>query len=261
MQSEYQQHLFLVDVHLGAFDPDKESTILKHFCGIIDYAIQHKCRLYLLGDIFDYWMEYPKQNFVPGFGSRILEKLRLYNESIEPALFITGNHDNWDYGHFKTLGFDVERDCRIVSIGQKRLLLMHGDGELDENLIMSRPLFHRLLRNHTFVRLYQAVFPPETGNSIMKWFSNFTRKRNHIAPKPINEQAAFLLERDDIDVVITGHDHVARIGTFDGGLYLNPGPFYEHFSLIRYNEGEFNFVSWDAEIKDFVPFQPNRQTI
>ena len=53
-------HLFLADVHLGGSILMGENYE-KGLCSLINYAAQKKIQLYLLGDVFDYWMEFPAQ--------------------------------------------------------------------------------------------------------------------------------------------------------------------------------------------------------
>ena len=249
------EHLFLSDVHLGAFSKKKESEILRRLFSLIDYAAEHRARLYILGDLFDYWMEYPKQDFVPGLGKEILDRFERYNKEVGPALYITGNHDNWTFGHFVERGFDVEPDYRTLQLGNQKVLMMHGDGFPVSESEMIRPAFHRVLRNETFVRTYQKLLPPKAGLNLMKKFSSLTRRRNRSDPEPLNNFARQHLSTGKYNAILAGHDHLPRTETFERGKYINLGAFYKHQTLVRYINHAFTLVTWHEDTKEFVPYE------
>ena len=252
-----REHLFISDVHLGAFSPSKEKEIEDRLIALIEYAIQEKSQLYILGDLFDYWMEYPHLSFVPTLGKNVLDKFEEYNQTISPTVFITGNHDNWNFGHFQKRGFDVEENYKILTIGKSKVLLMHGDGQFGKRSDFIRPTTHRLLRNPSFTKLYQQIFSPTAGLYIMKRFSSLTRKRNYRNPIPLNRHAEKILISEDIDYVFCGHDHIPRMETFSGGRYINLGTFFNHGTMVRYKNGAFDLVIWHKETQEFVPFLSN----
>ena len=210
--------------------------------------------MYILGDLFDYWMEFPTEKFIPNLGTKVLDEFEKLNKAVKPALYITGNHDNWTFGHFEDRGFDLEENYRITQIHDKRTLLMHGDGVQSKEFNFPRALSHRLLRNPTFVRYYQKILRPEKGLSMMKWFSSQTRKRDLKDPEPLNKQAKELLEATNVDYLLCGHDHIPRQETFSAGTYINTGAFFKHQSVAVYNNDQISLVTWQANTKKFVPF-------
>lgn len=251
---EFTQHVFLSDVHLGAFSHEKNAAIEDSLIRLIRFCKENNIALYVLGDLFDYWMEYPVQKFVPAYGERVLDAFEDYNRSVKPALFITGNHDNWNFGHFEDRGFDVEDKYRIITIAEKNILLLHGDGVDSENIKFPRSVFHKLLRNPLFVQVFQNLFPPKHGIALMKWFSNQTRKRNPQGAEELNTVAENLLKEPYIDVMISGHDHIPRTETLSGKTYINLGTFFHHNTVARYNKEGLKLVTWDAATETFLPF-------
>lgn len=254
---QFSEHLFISDAHIGAFSKEKESETEGNLIALIDYAIDNKAALYILGDFFDYWMEYPQGKFIPAIGEKILEKFEEYNSKVFPAIYVTGNHDNWTFGHFKTKGFDVEMESRVLTIDDKKVLIMHGDGKFGPRGDFLRPAFHRLLRSSHFIKLFQVLFPPQFGIWLMKKFSNLTRHRNHQNPKPLNDHAEMILRTNDIDMVLCGHDHLPRMETFSNGSYINLGTFFYHKTMVRYANNKFSLVKWHVESKEFVPYSGN----
>ncbi|SMO74651.1 UDP-2,3-diacylglucosamine diphosphatase [Gracilimonas mengyeensis] len=252
-----EQHVFLSDVHLGAFSQATNQHIEDDLIALIHHCARHKIALYVLGDLFDYWMEYPDQNYVPSLGKNVLDAFEEYNKSVAPALYVTGNHDNWTFGHFKDRGFDVEPNFRLLELEDKRMLLMHGDGVASSRIDFPRAGFHKLLRSRYFVDVYQKVFPPQTGVKLMKWFSSMTRKRNYINPKPLNRQAEKMFNRHQLDYILSGHDHIPRKETFGSGEYINLGTFFNHRSLALYNNSGMQLVRWEAGSQKFTTFTGN----
>ncbi|MEO9885385.1 MAG: UDP-2,3-diacylglucosamine diphosphatase [Balneola sp.] len=249
-----QRSIFISDVHLGAFDKVKEAEVEHDLISLINYCCAQKIKIYILGDLFDYWMEYPKINYIPTVGAKVLDAFKEHNERCQPTTFITGNHDNWTYGYFEKMGFDVECNYRIIKQNEYNTLLMHGDGRFGKSDDLLRPFFHGLLRSKYFVKLFQAVLPPPVGISIMKRFSGFSKMNERRTPDPLSKHAKRILKEKDIDFILMGHDHIPRVETFIDGTYINLGTFFHHKTVVLYNNEEYQLVRWSASDKEFVPF-------
>ncbi|MDZ7715407.1 MAG: metallophosphoesterase family protein [Balneolaceae bacterium] len=259
-ESSSPKYLFLSDVHLGGFSDKTNKEIEKSVIHLIDFCEENDYRICILGDLFDYWMEYP--NTVPELGKKLLDRFKTYNNSFLDTLYITGNHDNWTFGYFKSLGFDVEKNKRVLEIQGLKTLLMHGDGLDNPSMNLSRPPMHRLLRNATFVKLYQRIFPPKTGLWLMKRFSDFTRstESRRLEQDRLNDWSKAHLQNSNIDIIICGHDHSPRIKKFDFGTFINLGTFYKDRTVATYNKGQFNLVVWSDQSRELNPFQISQQT-
>lgn len=246
--------LFLSDVHLGAFGAENDRHIEDDLIELIDFAEQRGYRLLLLGDIFDYWMEY--ETTFPQLGRRVLNRLENYNRRQGSTLFITGNHDHWVGSHLANHGFDLESDYRILQIGNRNLFLHHGDGVSDPELNLPRPLFHRILRNPSFVRLYQRLLPARHGLKLMRLFSQMSRRmtgNNTEQIRVLDRWARVQLEARPFHAIICGHDHMPRHRNYQGGEYLNLGTFFEHRTLGCYTNGQLQLVEWNGHTKELQP--------
>lgn len=222
----------------------------------VNYCERNDYHIHILGDLFDYWMEYPGR--IPDLGRDLLQRFRQYNRRNEPVLYITGNHDNWTRGHFGENGFDVEPEYRTIAVGGDNVLLLHGDGVNDPELELPRKGFHRFLRNRSFIRWYQRILPPAAGLKLMKYFSKMTRKFGEETEnkEDLNKWAESALKKMEIDVILCGHDHEPRILDFDFGTFINLGTFYKHRTVVIYNNGEFRLVVWDDNSEALIPFDP-----
>lgn len=249
--------LFLSDAHLGGFSGEENRAVEDALIALVDHCEEKNYRICVLGDLFDYWMEYPDRDFVPSLGSRLLGRFRAFNEPERPTLYITGNHDCWTGPHLPSIGFDVEHGWREMRLGGRRLLLMHGDGLPDRQMRMKRPALHRLLRNKTFLRLYKTLLPPEYGIRLMKRFSSITRRMENGRHDSgvLNRWGRRFLRETAFDMVICGHDHTPRVREFDFGTFINLGTFYRHRSLCLYNNGDFSLVEWNENRRLLSPLE------
>jgi|SRR6056297_852512 len=246
-------HLFISDVHFGAFEEQKQLQIEKDLFSLIDYCEKHSILLHVLGDLFDYWMEFP--NYIPPLGKNILARFGRYHNKVGPTLYVTGNHDFWTVGAFEDIGFDVKKNETTITLGKRSVFLMHGDGIEDKRFKMPRPLLNRVLRHPRFVTFFQAVFSGSGANAVMKRFSEFTRDPMDENPEKLNGWAHKLISEHHFDVVITGHDHVERRETFSGGIYINCGAFHKKYTLAEYKNEEFKLVRWNSHQKKLLPFK------
>lgn len=245
--------LFVSDAHLGGFSDTKNKQIEQELIHLIDFCEVNGFEIYILGDLFDYWMEYPGHK--PNLGEALLRRFKTFNANkTGPTLYITGNHDNWTNGYFKTIGFEVEKNHRFLNIEGKKIMLLHGDGLEDPSFKLSRPLFHRLLRNRSFVKMYQTLLPPKAGLDVMKRFSRLARLREvSETEKNLNNWAKKELETSDTDFILCGHDHTPRMLNYDFGTFINLGTFYQHRSVAAYNNNKFSLVTWDDGVRQLTP--------
>ena len=265
-------HLFLADVHLGGSKLLGEEYE-QHLCSLIRYAAKNKIHLYLLGDVFDYWMEFPQRNkqhsspnqsagelTLPPIGSTLLDTIQQYNKTFTSVYYILGNHDCWDAGYFKSIGCRVFTDGCKIKIDEQTICLLHGDGlptkrtRINENTIgpLKRPLLHTILRSKAFISLFQFLFTPKHAWAIMQSFSNFSKKKEKIAKPFMDSSLKYLINFSDISVVIAGHDHLARTVNTKGGQYINTGPYYEDNLVLTYSEQGWAHAQWDQNMTRLV---------
>ena len=245
------RHIFISDVHLGAFDDQTNHSLENDLIALIEYCEENSIQITILGDLFDYWMEYPDSH--PDLGNQLLDRFKVYNQSVQNTLFITGNHDNWTSGFFKEIGFDVETEYRILELEGNRLLLLHGDGLREKKYKLPRPVLHRVLRHPFFIKFYQFCFPPHYGIHLMKLFSRMSRKKENFDINRLSTWAEKTLGDFSFDYIISGHDHFQREETFSGGNYINSGPFFKERKLLYYTNKRFHLVTWDAKEKQLKP--------
>lgn len=230
--AEEARSYFVSDVHLGVHN-DPEGLREKNFASFLDSLPESTKELYLLGDIFDFWVDY--KYLVPRGYTRVLGRLAALSDRGVTIYFFKGNHDYWVTDYFKKeLGaVIVDEPYRIVKIGERNVCIGHGDC-LNCSDWKARFIF-KLFRNKFLIRLLRAM-PPSWIFSFAHGWSAKSRKSNGGAYAFQGENSDIYKFADSlgktlpIDYYIFGHLHTpAHIPVRSGG---------ELFILGDWAEGE-----------------------
>lgn len=235
---------FISDLHLGATYLDRpldyERRVVRWLRSIKDKA----CRLYLLGDVLDYWYEY--RTVVPRGYVRFFGALaELADSGVEVTWFI-GNHDIWIFDYLPNeLGIKVVDGSMVTEIMGRRFFLAHGDGvgELPRGFRFMRALF----RNRLCQQLFAAVHPRWTIPFAHRWSAH---SRNYSAEIPIfsgeehEPLIAFARKYQQthvrVDYFVFGHRHVLLDYPLpEGGEVVILGDWIHHFSYGEFDGNNF----------------------
>lgn len=197
---------FVSDLHLGAhyFNNAREHEM--KVCRWLR-EIEPRCRrLYLLGDILDYWFEY--RHVVPRGFTRFFGTLaELADRGVE-ITWLTGNHDIWIFDYLpKEIGLRLVDGPIEETIDGKRFFLAHGDGM--GPVPWGERLMRATFRCRLLQRMFAAIHPRWTVGLAYGWSASNRTKRKIEAPSP-----SPLLKwvdknrRDDVDYYIFGHYHL-----------------------------------------------------
>ncbi|MGL4993607.1 MAG: UDP-2,3-diacylglucosamine diphosphatase [Bacteroidales bacterium] len=201
---------FASDTHLGATYFDNPLDKERCFVRWLD-SIKHDCqRLYLLGDIFDFWFEY--KTVVPRGFTRFLGKIaELTDSGIEVHWFI-GNHDIWIFDYIsKELGVTVHYQPLLVEHSGKRFLLGHGDGLADNSIAFK--LLRSFFRNKIAQKAFSAIHPRWSVAFAKSW-SCRSRLSKEAIPYLGEEKehlviyAKEYLKENYVDFFLFGHRHI-----------------------------------------------------
>jgi UDP-2,3-diacylglucosamine hydrolase len=238
---------FLSDVHLGHDSPEKEVLKLERLDGLFELVASEGKKLYILGDLFDFWFEY--KHAIPKSHLNTLFKLQRLIDAGVSITYITGNHDFWLGDLLSTqLGIDVIRDETVVEHQGKRILLIHGDGLARSD--GAYRFLKRVLRNPMNVFLYRLI-PPDIGIPFALRCSRTSRK--HSSKRPQDE---FLQEYRDfaerklaegLDAVVCAHTHYPELIEFDNGIYVNTGDWIDNFTYVTLDGGVFELKRWQED--------------
>lgn len=206
---------FASDIHLGAGSPQEQQRVEGLFAAWLDQVAARAEAVYLLGDVFDFWFEYP--GIEPQQHRAILEKLAALVRRGVKVVFLTGNHDMWVEGYLtERCGIEVHTEpVEALEVCGRRLFLAHGD---DMNIGFNPPLWliNRIFRSRTLRRLFRWAVPWKTAQRFGRWWSGRSRKAHakHPADIRLTERLrdyarAHAAAHPGVDGYLFGHMHVA----------------------------------------------------
>lgn len=202
------RHFFAADVHVGsARDPEGEWE--RRFVAFLNSLPEDTEGLWLLGDIFDFRVEY--RDLMPRGGIRLLGALASLADRGVKIHYICGNHDWWLSDCLeREIGAEIIKEPYIVrEIGGLRLCLGHGDA-LGPRDLSSRLLF-ALFRSPICIFLMKLL-PPRWVFSLARRWSACSRRRHggytfRAGEDPLYIFADNLGRTVKVDAYIFGHQH------------------------------------------------------
>ncbi len=242
---------FASDLHLGMHPRGKSLEREKAFVSWLEFIREDAERIYLLGDIFDYWFEYRK--VVPRGFTRFLGKIaELSDAGIEVHIF-TGNHDVWIFDYLpKETGMIVHRGPLLMEHSGKRFYLAHGDGlgAPDAGFKIMKWIFNNKILQWLYARLH-----PNFATSLAHMWSKKSRYVKGITTEFLGEDKEHLiqhskqiLDREHFDYFIYGHRHLPmeyEIAENSKIIYL--GDWIVHYTYAVFDRKELHLKRylWD----------------
>jgi UDP-2,3-diacylglucosamine hydrolase len=240
---------FASDFHLGipnyASSVAREKKIVQWLHSIKDQA----AHIFLLGDLFDAWMEYGR--VVPKGYVRLLGTLALLKDAGVPITVFTGNHDLWMYGYFEQeLNIPVIHGPATMRIGKHQFFLAHGDGL--GNGDVRYKILKSILRNKAVQWLFRRVHP-DTGLGLAQYFSNNGASKRESEKVFYGEDKEYLIQfcknyikKDaSIDYFIFGHRHYKMsLALNNKSTYINLGDWLSYNSFGVYDGKEMSLEEY-----------------
>jgi UDP-2,3-diacylglucosamine hydrolase len=188
--------------------------------------------LYILGDLFEFWLEYGRA--IPKLGFRALAELAELSRTGTHIGYLKGNHDFWfkDFWQ-RELGAEAADELDVMLDG-KRVYLAHGDS-LDRALVPR--VFRALVRSRVNGWFY-SLLHPDIGIGLAHAVASVSRAGSR-KPGIVEDMAAFARGKleSGFDIVILGHSHVPELRQMNRGTYLNLGDWVNHFTYGVIRDG------------------------
>jgi len=234
---------FISDVHLGLETPEREAAKQKRLLAFFDQAAADASWLFILGDLFDAWIEY--RTVIPKGFHRVLSKLHDLTDAGVKVHYLVGNHDFWTRDYFsRELGINLHNESFDIELDGLKIHLHHGDG-LDPRDHGYRFL-RKVLRNRFSIWLFSWLHP-DLGVALAKSSSkssrSYTSAKEYAGGDGMRVYAAGLLS-DGTDIVIMGHRHVPHLETIGAGTYVNLGDWIMHNTYAVLADGGISLHEW-----------------
>lgn len=244
---------FLSDIHLGS--PHCHAAELAQFLSGL------RCeRLYLVGDIIDFWWLSSHRASWGAAHNQVVELLHGLWRSGTAMIYLPGNHDS---PARRLCGLalptmQVRRRAVHVTADGRRLLVVHGDkydahaqfGNLQEHF--GDWLYYRILTGNLLLNRLRRRF------GYRYWsLAEFLKRRSAAAEAYIARyvQAGLSDARGQrLDGIICGHVHRASLRLQDGLVYANDGDWVESLTaLVEDSDGGLRLLSHTHDTLARVP--------
>ncbi|MFL6675769.1 MAG: UDP-2,3-diacylglucosamine diphosphatase [Massilia sp.] len=195
--------LFVSDLHLQESHP---RTAEAFFRFLAERAF-HADKLYLLGDIFEYWAG--DDDLDTPFHQRVIGALRALSEAGVALYWLAGNRDFLvGAGFARAAGLTLLAEPHLIEVGGQRVVLVHGDAECTGDIKYME--FRAQVRQPAWQQQFLAL-PLAQRKAIIAGLREGSREAHttksyemmDVTPQAISE----LFEATAADVVIHGHTH------------------------------------------------------
>jgi len=259
MKSNYYRTIWISDLHIGS--TQCQADVLLDF---LKYNESEK--LYLVGDIIDFW-SLSKKVYWPRDHNTIIQKILRKARHGTQVIYVPGNHDEniRDYDNYVFGDIIVKnRDVHTTVLGQ-RFLIVHGD-EYDTIAKYHQWIaklgskgYDFLLDINRMLRIIRRFFGVQSQFSLAA-FVKFKVKNVVQFISDYEESIVNTLKDGQLDGVICGHIHHAEIKDIDGFLYVNTGDFVETCSaIVEHQDGSLELVRWHKRglevLEDAAPLE------
>ena len=226
--------LFISDLHLDASRPDATATFIR----FLQQDASGSDALYILGDLFEFWIDDSDPN---PHHRTIIESLAELTSGGTPCYIMHGNRDFMLGPQFaRETGTTLLFDPTLIYVGGQSVLLSHGDHLCTDDEGYQR--YRRIVRNPTVQRAYNKL-----PWALKLWIarkirgsssSNYGRKRPEILD--VNPQAVRSeLRRYQVSTLLHGHTHRPAIHEIDldgkPATRIVLGDWYDQGSVLRWD--------------------------
>lgn len=224
---------------------------VKKFVSIIEKDLPSLHTLYLVGDIFNVWIEY--REVIPKRYHYLISFLGEVARNNVIVKYITGNHDLWHLNFFECeLGIKVFQLYVIEKINGRIFYISHGDNIIYRTI--SSRIVNYVFRNRFAQFLYRLIHP-DIGLKIASAWAKLSREYNRDIPfvgesEPHIIFARKFLLHNNIDFFVMGHRHTPIIYKLtENKYYINIGDWRKNFTYLRICGNSIMLNSFDGTIQ------------
>jgi len=234
--------LFISDLHLNGAQPE----ITKQFVDFLRGAARGAEHLYILGDLFEFWIGDDDPD--PAY-ARIQDELRALTRSGVPCSIMHGNRDFLLGKQFcARTGCQLLHDGTVIDIYGRRVLLTHGDVLCTDDRAYQR--LRRIVRNPLVQWLFMRL--PLTRRERIATRIRAGSQMHTQAAAPtimdVNDSAvARAFAQTQTPIMIHGHTHrpaIHRYPTDQGtNIRIVLGDWYKQGSVLEWSASGYELTS------------------
>ena len=229
---------FISDLHLTPERP-ASTRLFEEFLTNSAYLLE---RLYILGDLFEYWVG---DDGADALGHAPVEiAIRKAVDAGTEVFFMHGNRDFLVGQEFaRRAGCTLLPDPVVVTLERRAFLLTHGDALCTDDVEHQQSRQQMLSTKWKMVFLQKPLDRRIETATAMRRTSESAKRAKSMAVMDVNQQAVEALMRQHrVDTMIHGHTHLPAVHQFE--LDQKPawryvlGDWYEQGSALYYHDGK-----------------------
>jgi UDP-2,3-diacylglucosamine pyrophosphatase LpxH len=244
MNIQHYRTIWISDLHLGSTQCQADT--------LLDFLKHHESdKLYLVGDIIDFWA-LSKKTYWPTSHNTVIQKILRKARHGTQVIYVPGNHDEniREYDGYVFGDIVVKNQDIHTTVTGKRYLVVHGDeydtiakyhqwiaklGSKGYDLLLE---LNRVLRS---IRLFLGI----KSHFSLAAYVKFKVKNAVQFISDYEESIVNTLKDEGLDGVVCGHIHHAEIKTMGSFTYINTGDFVESMTaVVETQTGELQLVHW-----------------
>ena len=239
---------FISDIHLKLSLDNNEKKRRNKLYRLFDQIMETGGSCFFMGDLFDFYFEYP--DLIPKSYFDFFEKTKVLKENGITLYFLAGNHDYWVGDHITNDIMDeVYLDDKQIEIKGKKFFLTHGDGLLSWD--HGYRLLKKVIRSKAFIWLFHWLHPT-IGYRIAGVISRSGKKDTH--GEDFNEDVRVELQKvakehfdNGYDFMISGHYHLGEMFLIEKGKLVVLGDWFHRPSYAVYNGEDLELRHWEDD--------------
>jgi len=236
---------FISDIHLKLNNSKKEISRRKHLYKLLDKIIDTGGTCFFVGDIFDFYFEYP--DLIPkAYTDFYIKAYEMKNNNID-LHFLVGNHDYWIQSFIKkNIMNNIYFNDAIFKINNKKFIVTHGDGLLSWD--HGYRILKFIIRSKVFIWLLSWLHPTLTYK-IAKFISrsgyhdSSSMKNNQKVKNELKSIAKTHFD-NNLDYMICGHYHLGEMFELNKGKLAVLGDWFHKPSYAIFDGKELNLINW-----------------
>lgn len=224
---------FISDLHLDKSRPH----INKYFIEYLYHLDNGVTDLYILGDLFEYWVG----DDDPMDG---LEEVREAITYLGGKINIWYMHGNRDFLVTKSICKDLKinllDDPTVIEIDNVKILLLHGDTLCTDDHEYQN--FRSLVRSSTWQKEMLSKSLEERltiANNLRKKSIEANRLKGEEIMDVNNTEVMNMIQKYTPDVIIHGHTHRPNIHQHNEVIRYVLGDWYNNFFILTYDDDKF----------------------
>ncbi len=239
---------FVSDIHLMMTQSEVSQRRQNHFFRFLEKVKTTGGTLFIVGDLFDFYFEYP--HTIPKMYFELYNQIHALRSSNVQVYYVLGNHDYWVRDFMTdTLMSRVYFDDVGVKINGKYFHITHGDGILSWD--RGYRILKAVIRNRLFIALYRMVHST-IGYGFALWVSKrgYSNGHSEAYNKRVQDELSDFAEEKinaGADYVISGHYHQRIEKEIHSGKLLILGDWIHAPGYGYFDGSELTLIPFEYE--------------